>query len=268
MASRKTLKGARFRALVWTYPLWSKLYPSGHRRYHAPYGHIYLDVTESEMMLWRAFGRFERSKQAALKHLLNPGDVFVDVGANKGDFSLLASGLVGKEGKVIAVEPEPENCKWIQQSLESNGCRNVRLVQAALSDRDGTATLHLGKKSGWHSLATDARSSGDRLNVKTITMDTLLAEHTDGRADVIKIDVEGAEAQVINGAMATLSRGINALLLDVHPALGVDPIAICDALAPYQLQPNHEARPFNRPLSPDANTRAILFRQAPQLYRR
>ena len=68
--------------------------------------------------------------------------VFVDVGANKGDFSLLAQRLVGDGGLVIAVEPEPENCHWIKKSIAANGYHGIRLVEASLSDGEGEATLY------------------------------------------------------------------------------------------------------------------------------
>lgn len=72
-------------------------------------------------MLSRALGLYEPEKTHELCSLLRPGMTFIDVGANKGDFTLLAAKCVGETGRVIAFEPAPENCKWIRESIAANG---------------------------------------------------------------------------------------------------------------------------------------------------
>ncbi|MGE5442940.1 MAG: FkbM family methyltransferase, partial [Bacteroidota bacterium] len=130
-----------------------------------------------------------------------------------GDFSLLAQRLVGDGGLVIAVEPEPENCHWIEKSIAANGYHGIRLVEAALSDGEGEATLYLGEKSGWHTLAPGQEGSCGEVRVRTTTLDWLCTDLP--RVDVVKIDVQGAESRVLAGASTTLSRYRPVVLLDV-----------------------------------------------------
>lgn len=180
---------------------------------------IYLNISESIMMYARALERFEPAKFAFLKRFLKPGMVFVDVGANKGDFSLLAAKHVGPEGKVIAFEPEPGNCSWIRKSIGANGFRNIVLMEKALSDRTGAANLYLGKKSGWHTLKEGMENRGEGvISVSTCTLDDVL----DDTCDVMKIDVEGAENDVMGGALGTIRKDRPVILMDLHPQLGAD----------------------------------------------
>jgi FkbM family methyltransferase len=201
-----------------------------YRPYPFAGGLIYLDVDESPMMRARAEGRFEPEKVAALQRLLRPGMTFVDVGANKGDFSLIAARVMNDEGRVLSFEPGPENCRWIRKSIELNGYRSIALHELALSDAEGHVPLYLGERSGWHSLVP-ARDGGDSIEVETRTLDSMLADTGDAHADVLKIDVEGAELAVLRGAARTLAEQPPlAVLVDLHPARGVDPAEVISVL--------------------------------------
>jgi FkbM family methyltransferase len=137
-----------------------------------------------------------------------------DVGANKGDFTLLAAQLVGPSGRVIAVEPGPENLQWLERSVDVSGYRNVECVEAALGEEPGTAPLHLGEFSGWHTMLTGG--TGATVDVTVRTLDSL------GPLNAVKIDVEGFEEQVLRGGAATLrDPGLRVVFLDLHPHLGV-----------------------------------------------
>lgn len=198
-----------------------------HRPYPFAGGLIYLDVDESPMMRRRAEGTYEPHKVAAVQRLLRPGATFVDVGSNKGDFALIAARTAGPRGRVIAVEPAPDNCRWIRRSVELNGYGNVELHELALSDADGEATLHLGARSGWHSLLP---GEGEAITVRTRTLDGLLEEFACPPPDMLKIDVEGAELAVLAGAGQTLGAGGPMwVLIDVHPDR-VDPLAVSAVL--------------------------------------
>ncbi len=84
-----------------------------YRPYPFAGGLIYLDVDESPAMRQRVDGRYERKKVVALQRLLEPGMTFVDAGSNKGDFALIAARVMNDQGRVLAFEPAPENCRWI-----------------------------------------------------------------------------------------------------------------------------------------------------------
>lgn len=204
--------------------------PRGYHAYPAVGGWTYLDVRESPMMLARAVRFYELGKTRALRAALRPGAVFVDVGGNKGDFSLIAAKAMGNTGRVLCIEPAPENAAWIRKSVARNKYASVEVCEVALAERDGEDTLFLGPKSGWHTLVEDPSLVVDRITVPLRTLDSLLAERNIDRVDVMKIDVEGAEDRVLAGAASTLSGGhAMTLLLDLHPKR-VDTLAVCDQL--------------------------------------
>jgi FkbM family methyltransferase len=234
--------------LLKTYPVWSSVVPGFYYPYKLEAGRIYLNIKESRMMLQRALGCYEPSKHQAFKQFLRPGATFIDVGCNKGDFSLLASRLVGPQGRVLAFEPHPENCRWIRKSIAKNEYQNIELFELALSDVNGTAQLHLGEKSGFHTLlAGKPQREKGTIEVQTRRLDDLLAElRFDGPIDAIKIDVEGADMHVLRGARETISKNPGIVVfLDVHPHLGVDPQEVCEYLRGLGLALFSEEPPFD-----------------------
>lgn len=238
--------------------------PADARNDYQPYpvagGIIYLDVNESKMMRARALGRYERNKMNVIMAWLKPGATFVDVGSNKGDFSLLAAKVVGSDGKVLSFEPEPSNCYWIQKSIEANGYENITLFEVALSAADGTALLYLGSKSGWHTLlpGRPKRSNG-AITVMTRRLDSVLGEANQARVDMIKIDVEGAELEVLEGARQALSNNSGIVcLMDLHPYLGVDATEVFKILEELDLKVYKVQAPFNIPASANRQLNEIL----------
>jgi FkbM family methyltransferase len=222
----------------------------GEEERHRPYpfagGLIYLDVDESPMMRRRAENAYEPHKVAAVQRLLRPGATFVDVGSNKGDFALIAARTAGPQGRVVAIEPSPENCRWIRRSVELNGYPNVELHELALSDSEGEAPLYIGERSGWHSLLP---GEGAAVTVRTRTLDGLLEEIACPAPDMLKVDVEGAELAVLAGAARTLEAGGEMwILLDVHPDRGVDPVTVAERLRAHGFEPRDPQDP-GRPLA-------------------
>jgi FkbM family methyltransferase len=122
---------------------------------------------------------------------INKGDVVIDVGASPGDFTLHASTLVGKIGKVIAVEPQPMNFSLLKLNVMINNLKNVVLVNKAISSYEGKALL-----AGSN---TNAHLSDSGVEVETVTLDKLITELGLSHADVVKIDVEGHEEAVLRG---------------------------------------------------------------------
>jgi FkbM family methyltransferase len=243
---------------------WARFIPSFYFPYRVPGGDIYLDISESQMMLARAMGRYEPEKHAAFKHFLREKDCFVDVGVNKGDFTLLAAKLVGEEGRVLAFEPEPSNCHWINKSARRNGYTNVMLFEMALSDENGTAELHLGSKSGWHTLIPGQKNRAEGvITVQTRTLDSVLEKQAmETPIRVMKIDVEGAEMLVLKGAENTLRTYPDlVLLLDLHPHLGADNLKICAFLEKCGFQLYQEKPPFDIPVTERAGLRQLVARK-------
>lgn len=247
--------------LLKTYPVWSSVVPDFYYPYKFEGGRIYLNIKESRMMMQRALGCYELSKHQAFKQFLRPGATFVDVGCNKGDFSLLASRLVGPQGRVLAFEPHPENCRWIRRSIAKNEYRNIDLYELALSDANGVAQLHLGEKSGFHTLlAGKPQREKGTIEVQTRRLDDLLEEVRFERPiDAIKIDVEGADMHVLRGARETISRNRGIVVFfDVHPNLGVNPKEVCDYLRGLGLALFAEQPPFDIPIRDHSSLDALI----------
>ena len=152
------------------------------------------------------FGIWEPSLTAWLAQRLKPGDTFVDVGANIGYFTLLASQLVGRSGRVIAIEPSPANLELLEQNVSANRAANVRIIPAAVSDAVSELTLYAdgvngmttldAKWAGLHSLPATAK-------VPVAPLPDLVG---DERPAVIKIDVERHELPVLRSAAPLLGR--------------------------------------------------------------
>jgi FkbM family methyltransferase len=147
-------------------------------------------------------GRYEPHLTAVFERYCEPGMTVVDVGANLGYYSLLASRLVGPTGRVIALEPNSENCRLLLSSLRLNGVSNVRLLPVAADAAAGWAyySTHVGSNGG---LIEDA----DLLShpgsvVPTFRLDDLV----DGPVGFLKMDVEGAEGRAVRGATRIIER--------------------------------------------------------------
>lgn len=170
------------------------------------------DPTSRGKILRILNGTYEPEQTRLFEQLLRPGGVVLDVGANVGYYTLLASVLVGDGGSVHAFEPEPRNAEFLRRHLRINGRRNVTVQQAAVSDHAGTARFDFGTGSGTGHLV-DAGA----LEVRTLRLDDYCAEHALAPA-AVKIDVEGAEMSVLHGARETLARHRPTIFLSTHGA--------------------------------------------------
>jgi FkbM family methyltransferase len=126
----------------------------------------------------------------------------VDIGANVGLYTMLASTLVGPSGRVVSIEPSSENCRLILLSLAANQVRNVEVLPLALDGARGWSNLsgHFGSNGGLVPGDAANLASGRCDIVATFPLDDLV----EGRVDFLKIDVEGAEGRVVAGAQRIL----------------------------------------------------------------
>lgn len=158
-------------------------------------------------------GTFEAEEQERFRRLVRPGMRVYDLGANVGFYTLLASRLVGPTGHVVAVEPLPRNLQFLRRHVALNRAANVDVVAAAVADRPGTG--HFTQSAG----ASENRLGADGTLAVEMTTLPALAERF-GPPDVIKMDVEGAEALVLRGSMEFLARTRPTILLSLHDGTG------------------------------------------------
>jgi FkbM family methyltransferase len=188
------------------YRLISRLAADRYEIYRIEGGLIYLNLREHPMMVQMAMGTYEPAKHAMIRRHLRPGMTYIDAGANRGYFTLQAAKLVGSSGRVIAIEPAPENYTYLQRSIELNGYAHTRALPIALSDRDGTASLQILGLSTAHTLAPLLPKYKDMPKVTVLTrkLDSVVAEERLERVDMVKIDVQELELEMLRGAVQTL----------------------------------------------------------------
>lgn len=153
------------------------------------------------------FGVWEPDVSRVIEQNLAPGDVFVDVGANIGYDTLLASSRVGSAGRVVAIEASPRTFALLQRNLAANGTApNVRAVNAAVSDRPGTLELY-EVNAGNIGAATTLASRGGTLmaRVEALPLEQILTPQERSRLRLIKMDVEGAEPPILRHLLEHLS---------------------------------------------------------------
>jgi FkbM family methyltransferase len=153
--------------------------------------------------------------------LLQTGMVFVDIGANIGYFTLLAAVLVGPEGRVIAFEPNPDNCDLLQQSIAANGFDNISLHPYAVAESEQEFQLDVGGTSS-NGRVIDFSSQavpgdGPPRLIRAVALDHFLVDEP--RIDVIKMDIEGAEPRALQGMEQIIARHRPVLITEFSPHL-------------------------------------------------
>jgi FkbM family methyltransferase len=172
----------------------------------------------------------------AVLGFLQPGSVVIDVGASLGEWTVPFARKVGPAGRVLAIEPAPRSAAALESTLAANALRQAEIVRWAIGDHDGitqfavpvvtsaridTGTARIGPACAGH----------DALRIPLRSLDSLAAECDLARLDLIKIDVEGHERRVLDGAAAILDRHRPVLVIETGHEADGDRIAIHDRLA-------------------------------------
>lgn len=163
-------------------------------------------------------GTTEPRVQNALQSLILPRMVVYDVGANVGFFTVIAARL-SPQGRVVAFEPLFENLEHIRHNIVLNNFQNIIVRSEALSDIDAQAQFQVSAEPTWGKLVSVGKDAGLKagtIEVKVSRLDSLVEAGEIPTPDLIKIDVEGAEAQVLRGAERTLRKARPLLLIELH----------------------------------------------------
>lgn len=159
-------------------------------------------------------GTWEFRKQQVLERFLRPGMTVYDIGAHAGFYTLIFSRLVGP-GQVVAFEPFGPNVRYLLEHVRLNGLSNVRIVQAALADKAGLEGFSSDRHASENSLTGGTTAP---LLVPTLTLDEAVGTHGFPPPDLLKMDVEGAESRILEGARRTIDRHRPAIFIALHGA--------------------------------------------------
>jgi len=156
-------------------------------------------------------GTYELEKQDKFTQMVSPENIVFDIGANVGFYSLLASILVGDQGRVISFEPVKRNINYLRQHLAINKIENVTVMEAAVSDRDGLALFDPSPEA-----STGHFSETGAERVQTVSIDNLIEHNQVPFPHVMKIDIEGAEILALIGAQNTINNAHPIIFLATH----------------------------------------------------
>ncbi len=176
------------------------------------------DPDQRRMYFYRDYD--ERAEADLVQNLLQAGEVFWDVGANIGFFTLLAATVLNHTGEVAAFEPGHQAYRRLERNLSLNPYKNISLHQVAVSDREGEAVLHLAADlaDGRASLYASGPGEADQTLEQpchTVSLDDYGERLGLRSPHFMKIDVEGAEPLVLRGARKILERDCPLLLVEM-----------------------------------------------------
>ena len=166
-------------------------------------GGVHFETRRLTDDVYSVLPRRENDVHDAILTPLGPGATFVDCGANIGYYAVHAGRRVGMQGKVVAVEASPANAEVLRRNLTLNDVE-ATIVQAALSDGSGPATVRISCDRGAFGRASVARHGGGGMEVPTVTLDEICQDLA--VVDVLKLDLEGSELSALRGGSSALRK--------------------------------------------------------------
>ena len=172
---------------------------------------------------WR--GTYSGYQLDVLASCLRPGGVFIDLGANQGEFTVFAARLVGKDGRVFAFEPSPQMQQRLSKNIQLNNFDHVTIEEFAVADKPGRLSLlsptgaftdgttHDGLPTLYHQEGT---VTGSATEVAVTTLDQWQLEKKLDRVDLIKMDIEGAELPALQGGKELIQRFRPSLIIELN----------------------------------------------------
>ena len=158
-------------------------------------------------------GTYEHDKQRVLTRFIKPGMTVFDVGANAGFYTLAFARLVGSQGQVCAFEPLANKADCLLKHIGINRLTNVTVVQAAIDERHGIASLHVEEDGSMSSVSDSAP-----YKVPVVSLDELCDAGVVPYPDVIKMDIEGSESLALEGSRLLLGKGRTVWFIALHGA--------------------------------------------------
>jgi FkbM family methyltransferase len=178
---------------------------------------LFLNVGDSAATY--LLGTCDPQLQDFMQQSLFRGMTFYDVGANVGFYSMIAARLVDKTGNVISFEPLPENLRALEGNATANHFPNIKIFPFALGCRNEEAIFLVSERPTWGKLdgiGEPPDQYSTNIRVKVGRLDSLIAQYDLPNPDLVKIDVEGAEVEVLNGARQLLTRNRPIVIVELH----------------------------------------------------
>jgi FkbM family methyltransferase len=200
--------------------LYRAVAPTAIQVVEAPGGRLLVDSKDEGVgMFLLTEGVFEPEETLLFRELARRSQVILDIGANIGYFTLLAARYVPEGGRVVAVEPDRRNADLLSESVALNGYVNVDIERIAIGDASGSATIFRDRRNrgGTSLFASNIAEPLGSDVVPMTTVDQLVEEKSLERVDLIKIDVQGAEGLVLEGARTTLERWHPTVVFEYWP---------------------------------------------------
>ena len=168
----------------------------------------------------------EKFETDYFKNNIKPGMTVLDLGANIGFYTLLFAELVGKEGRVFAFEPEPNNFSALEKNVKLNKLTNTTLVRKAVSDKTGEIDLFISESMGRHTIY-NTKNSRETIKIGSVSLDDFLRKYTKS-IDFIKMDIEGSEYAALLGMSSILEKNKNVKIVtefmpDALKTFGIKP---------------------------------------------
>ncbi|BAZ05138.1 FkbM family methyltransferase [Calothrix sp. NIES-3974] len=161
-------------------------------------------------------GIFETREIEFMRQTLKQNDIFFDIGANGGIYTVIAAKQVGKNGHVYAFEPGERELKLLRHNIAINNLTNVTVIERGVSNEKGTAKFGISRDGAMNSLLK-TNHPGQEIEewqtIETTTLDDIIQEFNIKKVDFIKIDVEGAEKKVFEGSRNLLESQDNVVIL-------------------------------------------------------
>jgi FkbM family methyltransferase len=146
--------------------------------------------------------------------VLKKNDVIIDVGAHIGTYSIPKAKDVGNEGKIIALEPNPKNAKILQKNISFNKLNNIIMFEKAASSKNEFVELYLSNDP-MLSMITD-KENEETIKIECIILDSLISKLKLQKVDWLKIDAEGSEIKVLEGAKMILEKFHPKIIVEVR----------------------------------------------------
>ena len=180
------------------------------------------------------FGEYEKGTNHVLAEYVKKGHVVLELGANLGSETLIVSRLVGSEGHVYGFEPNPYTFKRLQRNIEINGISNVDIYELAIGENNTEIYFNIypenSSNPGMSSKYVENPCT-KKINVKQVTIDSFMQQHNITKLDFLKLDIQGAEIDALNGARNTIAK--------------YRPIIFAEAYSEEQVAHNHTQQMYD-----------------------